>query len=299
MRSKASLTGQYLSGKKSISIPTNRRLADDPSPTANRPRLVVKGARQHNLRNIDVAFPLGAFVAVTGVSGSGKSSLVNDILYQTLARRLHRARTPAAAHDEILGLELIDKVINVDQDPIGNSPLSNPATYTGVFDLIRVLFSRLPESKVRGWQPRRFSFTRPGGRCEACEGAGQKIIEMHFLPDVWVECDVCGGKRYNPETLAVRYKNHSIADVLEMRVHEALELFDNIPKIRNVLKTLADVGLDYLSLGQAAPTLSGGEASASSWPLNWRDPARAAQFISSTSRLPGCTSTTFTSCSTC
>jgi excinuclease ABC subunit A len=257
MRSKASLTGQYLSGKKSIPIPTNRRL---PHAAVKPLYLIVKGARQHNLRNIDVAFPLGTFVAVTGVSGSGKSSLVNEILYQTLARRLHRARTPAAAHDDILGLEHIDKVINVDQDPIGNSPLSNPATYTGVFDLMRELFARLPESKVRGWQPRRFSFTRPGGRCEACEGAGQKKIEMHFLPDVWVECDVCCGKRYNPETLAVRYKNHSIADVLEMRVHEALELFDNIPKIRNVLKTLADVGLDYLSLGQAAPTLSGGEA---------------------------------------
>ena len=194
------------------------------------------------------------------MSGSGKSSLVNEVLYQTLARRLHRARTPAAAHDDILGLEQIDKVINVDQDPIGNSPLSNPATYTGVFDLIRQLFAQLPESKVRGYQPRRFSFNKPGGRCEACEGNGQKKIEMHFLPDVWVECDVCHGKRYNPETLAVRYKDHSIADVLEMRVHEALELFANIPKIRRVLQTLADVGLDYLSLGQAAPTLSGGEA---------------------------------------
>ena len=207
-----------------------------------------------------MAFPLGAFVAVTGVSGSGKSSLVNEVLYQTLARKLHRARTPAAAHDDILGLEQIDKVINVDQDPIGNSPLSNPATYTGVFDLIRQLFAQLPESKVRGYQPRRFSFNKPGGRCEACEGNGQKKIEMHFLPDVWVECDVCHGKRYNPETLAVRYKGHSIADVLNMRVSEALELFGNIPKIRRVLQTLADVGLDYLSLGQAAPTLSGGEA---------------------------------------
>ena len=194
------------------------------------------------------------------MSGSGKSSLVHEILYNTLARKLHRARTPAAAHDDILGLEHIDKVINVDQDPIGNSPSSNPATYTGVFDLIRQLFAQLPDAKVRGYHPRRFSFNKPGGRCEACEGNGQKKIEMHFLPDVWVECDVCHGSRYNPETLAVRYKGQSIADVLQMRVSEALEVFANIPKIRAVLQTLADVGLDYLALGQAAPTLSGGEA---------------------------------------
>jgi excinuclease ABC subunit A len=224
------------------------------------PHLLVKGARQNNLQNIDVAFPLGALVTVTGVSGSGKSSLVNEVLYNTLARRLNRARTTAAAVDEILGLDQIDKVINVDQDPIGNTPSSNPATYTGVFDLIRQLFAQLPEAKVRGYQPRRFSFNAPGGRCEACEGNGQKRIEMHFLPDVWVDCDVCEGRRYNPETLAVRYKGHSIADVLKMRVHEALSLFGNLPKIRQVLQTLDDVGLGYLSLGQPAPTLSGGEA---------------------------------------
>jgi excinuclease ABC subunit A len=222
--------------------------------------LTVKGARQNNLKNIDVHFPLGTFIAVTGVSGSGKSSLVHEILYNTLARKLHRARTTGAAHDAILGLEHIDKVINVDQDPIGNSPSSNPATYTGVFDLVRQLFAQLPEAKVRGYHPRRFSFNKPGGRCEACEGNGQKKIEMHFLPDVWVECDVCHGSRYNPETLAVHYKGKSIADVLRMRVSEALELFANIPKIRRILQTLADVGLDYLSLGQPAPTLSGGEA---------------------------------------
>jgi excinuclease ABC subunit A len=222
--------------------------------------LSVIGARQHNLRNIDVHFPLSAFIAVTGVSGSGKSSLVNEVLYNTLARRLHRARTAGAAHDEVRGLEHIDKIINVDQDPIGNSPSSNPATYTGVFDLIRQLFSQLPEAKVRGYHPKRFSFNQPGGRCEVCEGNGQKKIEMHFLPDVWVECDVCHGARYNPETLAVRYHGRSIADVLNMRVGEALGLFGNIPKIRHVLQTLSDVGLDYIALGQPAPTLSGGEA---------------------------------------
>jgi len=262
LKSKASLTGQYLSGKKVIAIPSNRRIAAGPAGALpdDWPCLVVRNARQHNLQNLDVSFPLGALVTVTGVSGSGKSSLVNEVLYQTLARRLHRARTPAAAHDDIEGLERIDKVINVDQDPIGSSPQSNPATYTGVFDLIRQLFNQLPESKVRGYQARRFSFNKPGGRCEACEGNGQKKIEMHFLPDVWIECDVCQGQRYNPETLAVRYKNRSIADVLNLRVHEALELFINLPKIRNILQTLSDVGLDYLRLGQAAPTLSGGEA---------------------------------------
>jgi excinuclease ABC subunit A len=265
-----SLTGQYLSGKRAIAIPSNRRLCAEatldgmiPYHTIGKAAaslLTVKGARHHNLANLEVNFPLGSFVAVTGVSGSGKSSLVNEVLYQTLARKLHRAATEAVAVDEIVGLDAVDKVINVDQDPIGNMPSSNPATYTGVFDLIRQLFAQLPESKVRGYQPRRFSFNKPGGRCEACEGNGQKKIEMHFLPDVWVDCDVCDGQRYNPETLAVRYKNHSIADVLRMRVHEALELFGNLSKIRQVLQTLADVGLGYLSLGQSAPTLSGGEA---------------------------------------
>ncbi len=279
MKAKASLTGQYLSGKKSIPVPTNRRIAmkneergikneevktkDIPNSSFLVPHsslLWVKGARQNNLKNIDVAFPLGSFIAVTGVSGSGKSSLVHEILYNALARKLHRAATIVGAHDEIVGLDLIDKVINVDQDPLGNSPSSNPATYTGVFDLIRQLFAQLPDSRVRGWQPKRFSFNKPGGRCEACEGNGQKKIEMHFLPDVWVECEICNAKRYNPETLAVKYKNKSIADVLGMRISEALELFTNIPKIRQILQTLADVGLEYLALGQPAPTLSGGEA---------------------------------------
>jgi excinuclease ABC subunit A len=274
-RSKSSLTGQYLSGNRAISVPTNRRRATEGETRRHgdketgrqggggrdqSPCLVVQGARHNNLKNIDVRFPLGTLIAVTGVSGSGKSSLVFDILYNTLARRLHRAQTPAAAHDDVLGLEHIDKVISVDQTPIGNSPSSNPATYTGVFDLMRQLFAQLPEAKVRGYQPKRFSFNKPGGRCEACEGNGQKKIEMHFLPDVWVECDVCHGSRYNPETLAVRYKGRSIAEVLGLRVSEAIDLFTNIPKIRQVLQTLGDVGLDYVALGQPAPTLSGGEA---------------------------------------
>jgi excinuclease ABC subunit A len=264
-RSKSSLTGKYLSGKLAIPVPADRRIAAGGFAAGDKlatpqAALKVTGARHNNLKNIDVSFPLGAFITVTGVSGSGKSSLVHEILYNALARKLHRARTTVGAHDDILGLEHIDKVINVDQDPIGNTPSSNPATYTGVFDLVRQLFAQLPESRVRGYQAKRFSFNKPGGRCEGCEGNGQKKIEMHFLPDVWVECDVCKGARYNPETLAVRYKGKSIADVLTMRVSEALELFGNIPKVRRILQTLADVGLDYLSLGQAAPTLSGGEA---------------------------------------
>jgi excinuclease ABC subunit A len=270
-KSKDSFTGKYLSGKLAIPVPTNRRVGEGstgPDSSAvevaarapNGHVLSIIGARQHNLRNVDVHLPLGAFIAVTGVSGSGKSSLVNEVLYNTLARKLHRARTAGAAHDDIRGLEHIDKIINVDQDPIGNSPSSNPATYTGVFDLIRELFARLPEAKVRGYHPRRFSFNQKGGRCEACEGMGQKKIEMHFLPDVWVECDTCHGSRYNPETLLVQYHGKSIADVLTMRVSEALELFANISKIRHVLQTLDDVGLGYMALGQSAPTMSGGEA---------------------------------------
>ncbi|MFO0914647.1 MAG: excinuclease ABC subunit UvrA [Pirellulales bacterium] len=260
-----SVTGPYLSGKKSIPIPSNRRIAGDvrQSPLeliAGRETITVEGARHHNLQNLTVSFPLGCLVAVTGVSGSGKSSLVNDVLYAYAARLLHRASTNVGPHDRIVGLVRVNKVIQVDQQPLGNSPTSNPATYTGLFDLIRQLFARLPESRLRGYSIRRFSFNVPGGRCEDCCGEGQKCITMHFLPDVWVTCETCQGRRYNPETLAVKYHGQSIADVLDMTCGQALELFREIPKIRRILQTLCDVGLDYLSLGQAAPTLSGGEA---------------------------------------
>jgi excinuclease ABC subunit A len=222
--------------------------------------LEVIGARHNNLRGIDARIPLGTLTAITGVSGSGKSSLIEDVLYSSLARTLHRARTFPAPHDAIRGVELINKVIRVDQQPLGNTPTSNPATYTGMFELIRALYSQLPDAKLRGYTPRRFSFNVPGGRCEKCEGNGQLRIEMHFLPDVWVECDECRGRRYNEETLAVRYKGESIADVLDMPCGRAVKLFENIPKIRRILQTLCDVGLDYIRLGQPAPTLSGGEA---------------------------------------
>jgi len=256
LKRRKSVTGPYLSGKKAIAVPTNRRVQRG----NDRPLLEVVGARQNNLRNVNVTVPLGTLTAVTGPSGSGKSSLVEDVLYAALARRLHRANIVPGIHDAIRGVEHVNKVIRVDQKPLGNSPASNPATYTGVFNLIRELFAQLPESKLRGFTQRRFSFNVPGGRCDDCEGEGQICIEMHFLPDVWVECETCRGKRYNPETLAVKYHGNSIADVLEMTCGEALRLFANIPKIRRTLQTLCDVGLDYLQLGQPAPTLSGGEA---------------------------------------
>ncbi|MGB9626546.1 MAG: excinuclease ABC subunit UvrA, partial [Phycisphaerae bacterium] len=250
-QAETSLTGRYLSGAAAIPVPTNRR-------KGNGKTLAIIGARHNNLKNIDVELPLGTFIAVTGVSGSGKSSLVNDILYAALARRLHQAQTTPGSHDHLRGVERIDKVVNVDQSPIGITPTSNPATYTGAFDVIRELFSKLPESRVRGYTVNRFSFNRPGGRCEACEGNGQIRVEMHFLPDVWVPCEACGGARYNRETLEVRYKGKNIADVLNMRVSEALEHFANVPKLKRMLATLADVGLEYVSLGQPAHTLSGG-----------------------------------------
>ncbi len=253
--SKASLTGKYLSGREAIPIPSNRRPVDPDGPA-----LVVRGARQHNLKNIDVRFPLGVVTVVTGVSGSGKSSLVEDILMKAAAKQLHRAQVTPGAHSAVEGFEKVDKVISVDQSPLGSTPTSTPGTYSGVFDLIRELFAKLPESKMRGYSPRRFSFNQPGGRCEACEGAGQKRIEMHFLPDVWVDCDACHGRRFTPETLAVKFRGRTISDVLAMSIDEALALFEAVPKVRKVLQTLHDVGLGYVPLGQPAPTLSGGEA---------------------------------------
>jgi excinuclease ABC subunit A len=248
----ASLTGQYLSGKRRIEVPVERR-----QPSGE---LVVRGARQHNLKEIDASFPLGVFCCVTGVSGSGKSTLVNETLHHAVANRLHQAKLRPGAHDGIDGLDRIDKIINIDQSPIGRTPRSNPATYTGVFDHIRQLFAQTQESRARGYKPGRFSFNVKGGRCEVCRGDGQIKIEMHFLPDVYVPCEQCHGKRYNRETLEVRFKGKNIGDVLEMSVEDAVEFFENVPKIARRLRTLHDVGLDYIRLGQPATTLSGGEA---------------------------------------
>ena len=248
-----SITGQYLSGAKAIRVPRERR-------TPNGKKLVIKGARENNLKDIDVEIPLNIFVCVTGVSGSGKSTLVNEILYKTLARDLNRATIKPGKHDKIEGLEYLKKVIEIDQSPIGRTPRSNPATYTGVFDQIRDVFAQTPEAQARGYQKGRFSFNVKGGRCEACSGDGIIKIEMHFLPDVYVPCEVCHGKRYNRETLQVRYKGKTIADVLDMRIDEAVEFFENIPSIKRKLSTLCDVGLGYMKLGQPATQLSGGEA---------------------------------------
>ncbi|HGH5532162.1 TPA: excinuclease ABC subunit UvrA [Staphylococcus pseudintermedius] len=253
MRNAKSLTGQYLSGKKFIPVPEHRR------PVTDR-KISVKGARSNNLKNVDVDFPLSVMNVVTGVSGSGKSSLVNEVLYKSLAKAINKSKIKPGEHDEITGMDQIDKIIDIDQSPIGRTPRSNPATYTGVFDDIRDVFASTNEAKVRGYQKGRFSFNVKGGRCEACKGDGIIKIEMHFLPDVYVLCEVCHGKRYNRETLEVTYKGKNIADVLEMTVEDATQFFENIPKIKRKLQTLVDVGLGYITLGQPATTLSGGEA---------------------------------------
>jgi excinuclease ABC subunit A len=252
-RNPDSRTGQYLSGRLEIPVPTKRR-------ASNGKRIVIHGAREHNLKNVDVEIPLGVLTLVTGVSGSGKSTLINDILYPALAAEIYGAREEPGHHDEISGIEHLDKVIRIDQSPIGRTPRSNPATYTGLFTPIRDLYSMLPESRERGYKPGRFSFNVKGGRCEACQGDGLKRIEMNFLPDVYVTCDVCRGRRYNHETLQVKYKGYSIADMLDATVEEALPLLENYPHIRPKLQTLNDVGLGYIHLGQSSTTLSGGEA---------------------------------------
>ncbi len=247
-----SLTGQYLAGTLSIDPPAKRR-----KPSGY---IQIKGAEANNLKKVDVKVPLGVLCSVTGVSGSGKSTLVNEVLYKALANRLNRARRRAGAHKDITGLEQLDKIIAVDQSPIGRTPRSNPATYIGLFDQIRELFSKTQEARARGYKPGRFSFNVKGGRCEVCSGDGQIKIEMHFLPDVYVPCEQCHGKRYNRETLEIRFKGKNIAEVLEMPIEEALEFFAHIPKIQRRIQTLNDVGLGYMRLGQPATTLSGGEA---------------------------------------
>jgi excinuclease ABC subunit A len=248
-----SITGQFLSGRRNIEIPTTRRAGNGKS-------LRLIGARENNLKNLTVDFPLGTFICVTGVSGSGKSTLITDTLYRKLAQALFRAHDKPGMHDALLGVEHIDKVIDIDQSPIGRTPRSNPATYTGAFTHIRDLFASMPEAKARGYKPGRFSFNVKGGRCEACSGEGIVKIEMQFLPDVYVPCEVCHGARYNREALEVLYKGQNISEVLDMTVEEALSFFENIPSIKNKLQTLFDVGLGYIHLGQPATQLSGGEA---------------------------------------
>jgi excinuclease ABC subunit A len=248
-----SLTGQYLSGRKKIQIPAIRR-------SNHKSKLTLEGASHNNLKNIRVAIPLGCFTCVTGVSGSGKSTLVLETLYPALVQKLHHSRIPAGTHTHVEGMQYIDKVVNIDQSPIGRTPRSNPGTYTGVFSYIRELFSRTPEARMRGYKPGRFSFNVKGGRCEACRGDGIIKIEMHFLPDVYVACDVCHGARYNRETLEIRYKGKNIKEILEMTVNQAANFFSRISKVRLKLQTLVEVGLGYIQIGQPATTLSGGEA---------------------------------------
>ena len=253
MQNDKSITGRYLSGKECIEVPKNRRKGTGKYIT-------IKGARENNLKNITTKIPLGTFTCITGVSGSGKSTLINEILVKSAMNYVYHSKNKPGQHDKILGLENIDKIVDISQTPIGRTPRSNPATYTGVFDDIRDLFTTTKEAKMLGYEKNRFSFNVKGGRCEACRGDGVKKIEMHFLPDVYVPCEVCHGTRYNQETLKIKYKEKNIADVLDMRVHEALKFFENHSKIKNKLQVLEDVGLGYVKLGQSAPTLSGGEA---------------------------------------
>jgi excinuclease ABC subunit A len=252
-KSKKSLTGKYLSGQRSIEIPKNRRLSKTSS-------IKLTGAKGNNLKNIDVEFPLGKLISISGVSGSGKSTLINETLYPIITQHINRSRVYPLEYSSIEGLKFIDKVIQIDQKPIGRTPRSNPATYTGLFTFVRDLFAKLPDSKIKGYKPGRFSFNVKGGRCESCEGDGIIKIEMNFLPDVYVTCEICNGKRYNRETLEIKYKGKSISDVLDMDVDEAIGFFENIPAVTKKLQTLKDVGLGYIHLGQQATTLSGGEA---------------------------------------
>ena len=288
----ASLTGAYLSGRRTIPVPEVRR---QPGERVLR----LEGVREHNLQNVNVQIPLGLLVCVTGVSGSGKSTLVQDVLLRALMQKVYRSRLLPGRHKKMVGWEQIDKVIDIDQSPIGRTPRSNPATYTGVFDHVRKLYAQVPEARIRGFQPGRFSFNVRGGRCENCAGDGQIKIEMHFLPDVYVTCEVCKGRRYNRETLEVKYKGRSISDVLAMSVDEALEFFQNIPPIKRQMQTLSDVGLGYIKLGQPAPTLSGERRSASSWPRSSTSGRPATRCTCWTSRPPGCISRTSASCSRC
>jgi excinuclease ABC subunit A len=293
LKAPRSLTGAYLSGKKRIEIPKQRHR---PNPKM---ALQLRGASGNNLKNVDLTIYAGLFTAITGVSGSGKSTLINDTLYHIAANELNGASHTISPHREVEGIELFDKVVDIDQSPIGRTPRSNPATYTGLFTPLRELFAQVPEARARGYSPGRFSFNVRGGRCEACQGDGLIKVEMHFLPDVYVPCDVCHGKRYNRETLEILYKGYNINDVLEMTVEDALKLFEPVPTLARKLETLMDVGLSYIKLGQSATTLSGGEAQRVklSKELSRRD--TGARCTSSTSRPPACTSTTSSTCSRC